>query len=174
METFKRESGESFPFEIQQEDPDRTCAEKTQEHQPGHEGIFGGPSMDSTDYINIKPEERAEDTLEHQPGHQGMFFGGLSMDRTDYVNIKPEDSAEETQEHQSYNEKTFDPSTDDKGYINIKLEESAEWYQLLQPILIVRNVHHSINATDGSTEVKVEGQGVIDEIEEDGEIGERL
>ena len=44
----------------------------------------------------------------------------------------------------------------------------------VQPILIVRNVHHSINDTDGSIEIKVEGQGDIEEIKEDGEIGERL
>ena len=133
METFNNESGERFPFEIKQEDPDRTSAAGTEDHQPGYVETYG-PSINSKGYINIKPDG----TQEHQPGNEGLFFSGPSMDSADY------------------------------NIINIKPEESAEGDHLVEPILIVRNVHNIINVTDGSTEVKVEGQG---EIKLEGELG---
>ena len=167
METFKIESVKSSPSEIKQDDAARTSG-TTQDHQPIHEETFSDGSFVDSSYckghINIKPEESAEcgtfidikqedrtsgTTQDYQTGNEETSYGGPFIDSRGYIDIKP------------HKQLTMEPDVE-------KPAESAECDQLVQPILIVRNLHHSSNATDGSAEVKVEGQGDDVEIKQKG------
>ena len=152
MET---KSGENCPSELKDDDTYRTVS--LHGSQPGNEQAFyGGPFIGSMDYIDIKPEEKR--IMESETVQSVSIFANRA-------------SAGGSQEHQPGMRETchggssIDNSTiksDDKA-------TSGELDQTIQPIFVVGEISHLVNAGNRSAEVKVEGQGDIEHCKQEGE-----